>query len=189
MLLARLLTSVQRLRAMPLRVLLSAGTVILTPFGATAAMAAALDPTNAAAESRPPPVSSRFTCTTYDALRGLDALPPALLFTPLDIGAHMLAYTHHSVVATGHHRNGQGMKEAISGLLASPDEARVIVTGTHAGYVVFCAGENEVRKYARRQPDSLIAALLRNEHPAWLQPVAMRPGERVRVYRVVYPAA
>ncbi len=188
-LLARLLTGAQRLRAMPLRVLLSAGSVVMTPFGASAAMAAALDPAHAKAEARPAPVPARFTCTTYDALRGLDALPPALLFTPLDIGAHMLVYTHHSVVATGHHRNVQGMKEVISGLFAAPDEARAIVTGTGARYLVFCAGENEVAKYSEKRPGGLLAMLLRNEHPDWLQPVAMRPGESVRVYRIVAPAA
>ncbi len=66
-------------------------------------MAAALDPHAPPAQSDA--VADRFRCTTYDALRGLDALPATLLFTPLDVGAHMLVYTHHSVVGTGHHRN------------------------------------------------------------------------------------
>jgi hypothetical protein len=186
-LLARLLGAAQRLRTMPLRVVLSAGTVVLTPFGASAAMAAALDPHAPPAQSDA--VADRFRCTTYASLRGLDALPTATLFTPLDIGAHLLAYTHHSVVATGHHRNAEGMKEAISGLLATPDDARAIVTATGARYVVLCRGENEVVKYARRNPHSLIAGLIKDKHPDWLVPVAMRPGELVRVYRVVYPSA
>ncbi len=185
-LLAWLLGGAQRLRAMPLRVIFSAGTVVLTPFGASAAMAAALNP------SAPPPppesVADRFRCTTYDHLRGLDALPPALLFTPLDIGAHMLVYTHHSVVATGHHRNPQGMAEAISGLIATPDEARGIVTATGARYVVLCKRENEIIKYARHNPHSLVAGLIKDRYPDWLVPVRMRPGETVRVYRVVYDA-
>ncbi len=186
-LLASLLGSVQRLRTMPLRVVLSAGTVVLTPFGASAAMAAVIDPHAPPAQSDA--VADRFRCTTYDALRGLDALPASLLFTPLDVGAHMLVYTHHSVVATGHHRNTEGMKDAISGLLASPDDARAIVTSTGARYVAFCKGENEVVKYARRKPHSLIAALLKGQNPDWLAPVQMRPGESVKVYRIVYPTA
>ncbi len=45
------------------------------------------------------------------------------------------------------------MKDVISGLLASPGRrARAIVTSTGARYVVFCKGENEVVKYARRKP-------------------------------------
>jgi len=186
-LLASLLGAVQRLRTMPLRVVLSASAVVLTPFGASAAMAAALNPH--APPSQPDRVVDRFHCTTYDALRGLDALPASLLFTPLDIGAHMLVYTHHSVVATGHHRNVEGMKDAISGLLATPDDARAIVTSTGARYVAFCKGEPEVAKYARRNARSLIAALLKGQNPDWLVPVQMRPGESVKVYRIVYPAA
>jgi hypothetical protein len=186
-LLASLLGAVQRLRTMPLRILLSAGTVVLTPFGASAAMAAVIDPHAPPAPSDA--VADRFRCTTYDALRGLDALPASLLFTPLDIGAHMLVYTHHSVVATGHHRNTEGMKDAISGLLASPDDARAIVTSTGARYVAFCKGENEVVKYARRNPRSLIAALLKGQNPDWLVPVQMRPGESVKVYKIVYTAS
>ena len=134
-------------------------------------------------------VADRFRCTTYDALRGLDALPPALLFTPLDVGAHMLVYTYHSVVGTGHHRNVEGMKDVISGLLATPDDARAIVTSTGAHYVAFCKGENEVVKYARRKPHSLVAALLKGQHPDWLVPVQMPAGESVKVYRIVHPGA
>jgi len=184
-LLARLLMGVQRLRAMPLRLVLSVGTMTLTPFGATAAMAAALDPADIVV--KPEGEVARFTCSTYGAFRGLDALPPALLFTPLDIGAHVLVYTHHSVVATGHHRNAEGMKEAISGLIATPDDARRIVTATGANYVALCLGENEVVKYSKREPASLIAGLRKGEHPDWLVPVPMRKGESIKVYRVVYP--
>lgn len=186
-LMASLLGAVQRLRTMPLRVALSAGTVVLTPFGASAAMAAVIDPHAPPAQSDA--VADRFRCTTYDALRGLDALPPALLFTPLDVGAHMLVYTHHSVVGTGHHRNVEGMRDVISGLLATPADARAIVTSTGARYVAFCKGENEVVKYARRKPHSLVAALLKGQHPDWLVPVEMPAGQSVKVYRIVYPDA
>jgi hypothetical protein len=186
-LIATSLGAIRRLRAMPMRVLLSAGTVVLTPFGAAATTAAALDPSNASA--RPEAVPDRFKCTTYATLRGLDALPEATLFTPLDIGAHLLVYTRHSVVGTGHHRNVTGMKAVISGLLARPDAARAIVAATGARYLAFCRGENEVERYARQQPGSLIAQLLRGGHPGWLEPVPMRPGESIRVFRLVSPSA
>ncbi len=57
------------------------------------------------------------------------------------------------------------------------------MTATGARYVVLCRGENEVIKYGRRKPASLVAELLRGEHPDWLVPVPMRPGESVKVYR------
>ncbi|WP_214624788.1 hypothetical protein [Sphingobium nicotianae] len=184
MLLGSLMSAAQRLTFMPLRVCLTAGTVIATPFGAASAAAAALDMPQASSKAANQ-VADRFRCTTYDTLRGLDALPKAILFTPLDIGAHMLVYTHHDVVATGHHRNVEGMKAVLEGLTADPDNARVIVNGTRADYVVFCRGENEIEKYRKRYPRSLIAALMAGKTPAWLVPVTMRRGESVKVYRVI----
>jgi hypothetical protein len=191
MLLAALLRAAQRLPTMPVRVVVSAGTVVMTPFGAAATTTAALDsPSNASAPAEPAaPVADRFQCTTQVTLRGLDALPPALVFTPLDIGAHILVYTHHSVVGTGHHRNVGGMKAVVAGLLAPPARARAIVAGTGARYLAYCAGENEVNRYAREQPGSLIATLLKGQRPDWLEPVPLRPGESIRLFRIVPPSA
>ncbi len=168
-LLAALLGAVQRLRTMPLRVALSAGTVVLTPFGASAAMAAVIDPHAPPAQSDA--VADRFRCTTYESLRGLDALPASLLFTPLDVGAHMLVYSASQRRRDGPPSQHRGHEGRDLGLAApTPDDARAIVTSTGARYVVFCKGENEVVKYARRNPRSLIAALLKGQNPDWLVP-------------------
>lgn len=184
MLLASLMSAAQRLTFMPLRVALTAATAIATPFGAASATAAALDNHQAPIKASQR-VPDRYRCTTFDTLRGLDALPRATLFTPLDIGAHMLVYTRHNVVATGHHRNVEGMKTVLDGLIATPNDARAIVNGSGADYLVFCKGENEVEKYRKAYPRSLIAALVAGKPPAWLAPVRMRQGESVKVYRIV----
>jgi len=185
-LLVALVRVAQRFNAMPLRVCLTAATVIATPSGAVAAVATALGEGGHAAsqEKEADSTPARYNCTTPRALKGLAALPAATLFTPLDIGAHMLVYTHHSVVATGHHRNGAGMKIALEGLTASPEAARAIVTGSGARYLVFCAGEGEVGRYRQFYPHSLTAALLAGHAPGWLEPVPMRPGETIKVYRI-----
>lgn len=190
-LLVALIRIAQRFNTMPLRVCLTAATVIATPSGAVAAAAAVFGdgghapPREKEADSTP----ARYNCTTPKALNGLAALPAATLFTPLDIGAHMLVYTHHSVIATGHHRNDAGMKIVLEGLTAPPDAARAIVTGSGARYLAFCARENEAARYSRRYPEGLMAALLAGRVPDWLEPVPMRPGEPIKVYRIVRPAA
>jgi len=194
-LVARLGKGAQALRIMPLRVILVVGIMtLLTPLGAysVAMVIASAYPGKKASVALAsingsPSLSFDERCFAYNALRGLDALPPSLLFTPLDIGAHILAYTHHSVVATGHHRNVKGMEEVISGMLATPDEARAIVAATGAQYVALCGRAAEVVRYTSRAPNGLAAMLSKNEHPDWLVPVEMRPGETIRVYRVVYP--
>ena len=184
-LLASLIGAVQRLSSMPLRVGLTAATALMTPFGAASTAIATLDSHRNSEADTGGNVPDRFRCTTQATLRGLDALPPATLFTPLDIGAHMLVYTHHMVVATGHHRNIAGMKTVIEGLLATPQDAYPIVRGSGARYLVLCAGEGEVGRYRKLQPNSLIDDLLRGRHPDWLRPVPMRPGETVQVYRIL----
>jgi hypothetical protein len=193
LLIARLNRGAQALRITSLRIVLVVGiTTLLTPLsaymvaGAVASVFSANSGTGTSANSRP--ISEeRVSCVTYDGLRGLDALPPSLLFMPLDISSHILASTHHSVVATAHHRNAKGLEEIISGMLATPDKARAIVTATGAQYVGLCPSAPEVMYYAKKAPDGLAAMLSKDEHPDWLVPVEMLPGETIRVYRVVYP--
>jgi len=184
-LLAGLMSAAQRLRSMPLRVGLTAATALLTPFGLASTATAALDASRNTAAPDGDKDAADAPCATQAALRGLGALPRATLFTPLDVGAHMLVYTHHAVVATGHHRNVAGMKTVIEGLLAAPDAARPIVEASGARYVAFCPGMSELAKYRKLRPGSLIAGLMQGTHPGWLEPVPMRPGETVRVYRVL----
>lgn len=171
------------LRMSAVRIVLGVGSVALTPIGAEA-IAAGFLPVSDADESAETS-KARALCLTYGALRGLDAQSPAVLFAPLDISSHLLAYTRHSVVATGHHRNRPGMKVVISAFMAPPDQARAIVASTPARYVAFCQGADEVDHYARLAPNGLMAALLQGRAPAWLEPVPMRKGEPIQVYRIV----
>lgn len=165
------------------RVLLTAGSVAMTPIGAQGIASGLGDNRFAGAAAKQ--AEQRGACLSLEALRGLDSLPAATLFTPVDIGAHLLAYTHHSVIATGHHRNRNGMKAVISAFMAPPDRARAIITATPANYLALCATETEVDKYAQLNAASLAAMLLAGRHPAWLEPVPMRPGELIRVYRII----
>jgi len=180
-----------------LRVVLGLASFAVTPVGLQMAVLAVTDdspapvktPANGSAANRSAVADAdavpRFTCSTYKGTRGLDALAPALLFTPMDIGAHLLAYTRHSVVATGHHRNVASMKTVIEGFTFAPDRARAVILASGARYVAWCSGENEVRKYMNRSPHGLMATLEKGPVPDWLEPVPMRKGELIHVYRVV----
>lgn len=181
-LLVPLIRAAQKIRLAPLRVPLTAATAIVTPFGTVAATAAIINtaPTSAEGTKTPP-------CLAPTTLHGLNALPVSLLFTPLDVGSDLLVYTHHNVVATGHHRNVEGMKDVISAMLAPPKQARKIIDSTHARYFVYCDGANEVRTYAKARPDGLMAQIAGGHVPDWLKPVPMRPGEPIKVYRIVKP--
>jgi hypothetical protein len=185
MLVVMLVAAAQRMKVATARVLGTSACLLATPIGASWITAGLInqEPANAAGSAVP----DRYRCTTAGTLRGLDTLPSTLIYTPLDIGAHLLVYTHHSVVATGHHRNAGGMKTVLTGLTAPAAEARAIVTESGARYLAFCRGENEVARYTRLYPRSLMADLAAGRTPVWLEPVAMRPGESIRVYRIARP--
>ncbi|MCE7795651.1 hypothetical protein LWE61_03665 [Sphingobium sufflavum] len=160
--------------------------VVATPIGVQTVLIAVLPtvPDDATSDMANP---RRARCLTPATLHGLSALPRATLFAPLDIGAHLLVYTPHSIIATGHHRARAGMKTVITAFTATPDRARALIMATPASYVVLCPRENEVLKYARLYPTSIDAALLKGRLPDWLQPVPMRLGEPIRVYRILRP--
>jgi len=165
-------------------VLASTACIAATPIGVEAIVVAPFTENAAAVDDYAHVVAARSACISRAGLLGLDALPRSTLFAPLDISAHLLAYTRHSVIATGHHRAREGMKTVITGLIATPDAARAIVTQSRARYLVLCSGENEVKKYAKLYPASLTAVLLKDRPPVWLARVPMRPGETIRVWRI-----
>jgi len=124
------------------------------------------------------------SCVTRRGFEQLNAIPKGEILTPLDIGSHMLAFTHHDVVATGHHRNVAGMKTVISFFIADPDQAHAIILATPARYVGFCPTENEGKRYAG-YPNGMMARLMQDRPPAWLKRMKMERKDDIHFYRVV----
>jgi hypothetical protein len=131
------------------------------------------------------PEGSWDICVTRRGFEQLNKLPKAEIMTPLDIGSHMLAFTHHDVVATGHHRNVAGMKTVISFFIADPDKAHAILHAAPAQYVGFCPTENEAKRYASDYPQGMMARLMKDRPPVWLKRVKMERADDIRFYRVV----
>ncbi len=123
-----------------------------------------------------PMPSAQLTCDIRAAAPALNALAPATVFAPIDIGPVLLAETHHRVIATAHHRAPQALHDVIAAFIAQPDAARAIVTRRGAGYVMICPGLIEAGNYQRAAPDGLMARLLAGRAPEWLRPV-MLPGK------------
>ena len=124
-------------------------------------------------------------CVGAGGLRGLGALPASTLFAPLDIGPMLLVYTHHSVIATNHHRNQHAMAKVLKAFMSNAPQARSIVLGTGADYLVYCHDRPEIRNYVKDNKSGLAALLEAGKPPVWLVPLPMRKGETIRVYRVV----
>ena len=128
----------------------------------------------------------RFSCGMPASMQALDALPPATIFAPLDIGPGIIGHTRHSVIATGHHRASSAMHDVIATFLASPDEAHQTVLRHKASYVVFCSDLAETGNYRRKAKAGLAAQLGAGQAPDWLEPVKLsgKPGT-LRVWRVI----
>jgi hypothetical protein len=123
-------------------------------------------------------------CRLADSADALNALAPAKVFAPLDLGPALLSRSQHGVVATAHHRAELAMRDVIAAFLGSPEQARSLVAHHRADYVMLCVGMGEVNLYRKRAPDGFAARLVAGEVPGWLEPVELGGPPEVRLYRV-----
>ncbi|MET0363757.1 MAG: STT3 domain-containing protein [Sphingobium sp.] len=185
------LAAAMRLTTRPGRVLAGFFCFALLPLGAEVVSAALLpnpdgpQASNKVVQKDEGPDGSSDICATHRGFAQLDRIAPAEFLTPLDIASHILVFTHHSVVATGHHRNREGMKTVVSALIAEPDQARAIIATTASRYVALCPMENEAKRFAAVFPHSLTAALVHNRAPAWLQRIPLERKDDLLLYRIV----
>lgn len=123
-------------------------------------------------------------CFSHGPLAQLRDQPRSLLFAPLDISPYLLAYSQHSVVATGHHRNQVAMRKVIDGFTLPPERAEAVVRSTGARFVAICPDVPEVGNFRLDNPDGLAARLAAGDVPAWLDAVPPTRGSRILLYRV-----
>ncbi|MBO0749382.1 MAG: hypothetical protein J2O44_02990 [Porphyrobacter sp.] len=132
-----------------------------------------------------PVVPAPLLCNVDENAHLLNALPPTVVFAPLDIGPDILASTRHSVVATGHHRAQLAMHDVIRAFSAPPEQAHAIVLAHRAGLLAICTDLGETERYEAVAPHGLMAQLVHGQPPAWLQRVDVGGPDSFRVWRVV----
>jgi hypothetical protein len=135
-----------------------------------------------------PPAPSKIPCLMPAAFVDLRALPPSRILTPVDLGAHMLLETPHSVVAAPYHRNQQGVRDAFTVLNGAPDEALAILDARGISLVVTCPAMNEMRGLADADPQSLVRQLAAGTTPGWLIDQSLA-GAPLKIYAVVPASA
>ncbi|NNK45301.1 MAG: hypothetical protein HKP43_01575 [Altererythrobacter sp.] len=115
----------------------------------------------------------------------LNAVPAGNIFAPLDMGAPLLYQTHHSVVASGHHRTPAAMRDVIVGFVGAPEIAKQSIDRHGADYVFMCTDLLEPRNFSRRGgEDSLASRLIADKPPQWLERVDLDGPDEFRVWRV-----
>lgn len=136
----------------------------------------------------PPPApgaahGDRQVCLQPSAFTALAAMPPARLMAPIDLGAHLLLFTPHSVVGAPYHRNQQGLLDTFHFFNGPIADARTILDARHIGFVVVCDSLSEVYGLPDHAADSFAALYAEKALPSWL--VETTPPDSVlKVYAV-----
>lgn len=123
-------------------------------------------------------------CRIEDATEILNALPVGEVYAPLDIAPSLILSSHHSVVATGHHRGNEAMRLVIATSLGSSMDAEVSLRQRDTSYLALCPNLVEPRNYARLAPDGFMADLLDGREPDWLAPIPVANGSTLRLWRI-----
>ncbi|MDX1704698.1 MAG: hypothetical protein R3235_10440, partial [Altererythrobacter ishigakiensis] len=116
----------------------------------------------------------------------LNRFEPTTLFAPFDIGPQLLLETHHSIVASSHHRAEQAMRDVIDAFTDPPDLARAKIERYDPDLLVACLDLVEPRNFrAGGGPDGLMTLLIDGNEPDWLEPVDIGGPEELKVWRVI----
>ncbi|MEM9312601.1 MAG: hypothetical protein AAGA34_14260 [Pseudomonadota bacterium] len=141
-------------------------------------------PAKAQVAGAPPRTLKASDCRIENSAKILNALPPGEVYAPLDISPKLLLTSHHSVVATSHHRGSEGMRVVIATALGSREAARATLRARGSRYVAVCPGLAEPKNYARVKEDGFVADLVRGRAPDWLEPIETAPGTSFKLWRV-----
>lgn len=126
----------------------------------------------------------RRACRNSLDMRTLAALPPGVVFAPIDMTPSLLLDTDHRAIAGGYHRSARAMEKVMAGFMASPERARAVILASHADYLAVCPGRDEMDMYRSVAPRGLWARIERGERFSWLKPLPIRgPALAWRVIR------
>lgn len=115
----------------------------------------------------------------------LAAMPADTVLVISNLGAPVLRYTTHSVLAGPYHRNIEGNLAALEAFIGNPEQGQDIARANSIGLLAFCRGNAETTFLAGRAPEGLLAGLLAGDAPDWLEIVPESRGKPIELYRVL----
>lgn len=130
------------------------------------------------------------SCAKPEAFSSLARVEPGTMLNQFSLGANVLVWTKHRVLAAPYHRNITNTMTVMNALRSAPADARSIVMNSVADYVLVCPAEPETRYYARHAangaaPEATLSAMLaEGRHPDWLAPVDLAESP-LKLYRVI----
>ncbi len=173
--------------ALPRIVASAAATLTLPTIGSIAvalALGTIFPGLKADEDSSAPASTYERTCLDPATIAVLNRLPATTILTPIDLGAPVIFWTHHGLVASGHHRNKEAMADTIRAFVGDPAKAEALVRKQQATLVMICRTANDLIQYRRARKDALAAQLYAGTAPAWLEPVPLATSTELAVWRV-----
>ncbi|WP_439567087.1 hypothetical protein [Sphingopyxis sp.] len=173
--------------ALPRIVASAAATLTLPTIGSIAAALAlgtVFPAVKADEEASAAPTAYERTCLDPATIAALNRLPATTILTPIDLGAPVIFWTHHGLVASGHHRNKEAMADTIRAFVGDPAAAEGLVRKQKATLVMICSTANDLIQYRRARKDALAAQLYAGTPPAWLEPVPLGTSTKLSVWRI-----
>lgn len=157
--------------------LASAGVVLMVGFNAVVALTANGQQAQANLERM-----TRQECLLPEAFVDLADLAPARMMTPIDMGAHMMLYTPHHVVAAPYHRNEEGVLDAFRFFRRAEADALKIARKRGLSLVVTCPAMPEMLSKNSSDEQSLLALIAQGQLPDWL---SERPSDGpLKIYAI-----
>jgi hypothetical protein len=133
------------------------------------------------------PADIASACNTKEVIAPLAAEPTGVVAAPSNLGAAILRFTPHRVLAAPYHRNQAGMLAELNIGLASPEAAHALLKRDGVTLLAFCADDAQTDLIMEKAPDGLYAALKTGAVPPYLVPMADAAGGQkgpLALYRV-----
>lgn len=124
-------------------------------------------------------------CPTLPAIAPIAKLPAATFFTLIDDGPRFITLTHHRAVAGPYHRNWQAILDTEHAFRGTPDQARAIINGHHADYVLICPHMSEATIYEAEAPGGFYAKLAQGYVPSWLRRVPLPANSPYQLFKLI----
>lgn len=126
-------------------------------------------------------------CASAAGMSLLDrTLPPATLFTHVDLGPRLIVMTHHKGIAGPYHRNERAILDVHHAFTGPPEAFRAISRRYGAQYLLVCPNMAETTVYRARAPNGFYGQLAKGKVPGWLQPVKLPAKASYRLWRIRY---
>lgn len=126
--------------------------------------------------------SNAENCLTPAALSAIGGLPPSMIVGPSDIGASLLRYTSHRVLAAPYHRNADGMLVELKIGLAPPSDAKVMLSKLHDPILAFCGNDVQTGMIIKREPQGLYGQIAAGRIPEFLTPLSVSEKSSILLY-------